>query len=180
MNNKIKFTTVVFCALGMSSCMIMEDSTSRNLVYPAYASYDNRQFYNQNNLDMVNYSDNYSYNEIREPKKTVVVPDSYHVGEMHSPVSFRDRDQTWVSGQNPHAYTIELANGDKASQVAQTLYKAPKNDRMAQIKYQRDGKEYYRGVYGSYSSPEQAKKALDALPADLKGGASVKSWGSVQ
>jgi septal ring-binding cell division protein DamX len=179
MNNKIKFTALGFCALGISSCM-MEDSTSRNLVYPAYPSYDNRQFYNQGNLDMVNYSDNYKYNEAYESKQSVVVPDSYHVGEMHSPVSFRDRDQTWVSGQNPQAYTIELAEGDKASQVAQVLYKAPKNDRMAQIKYEQGGKEYYRGVYGSYHSAEEAQKALDALPADIKGRASVKNWRSVQ
>lgn len=179
MNNKMKFTVLSLCALGLSSCM-MEDSTSRNLVYPAYAYYDNRQFYDQSNLDMANYSDNYKYNESRESKQTVVVPDSYHVGETHSPVSFRDREQTWVSGQNPQAYTIELADGDKASQVAQALYKAPKNDRMAQIKYQRGGKEYYRGVYGSYHSTEEAQKALDALPADVKSRASIKSWQSVQ
>ncbi len=175
----MKFTVLGFCALGLSSCM-MEDSTSRNLVYPGYASYDNRQFYNQSNLDMVNYSDNYKYNEARGSNQTVVVPDSYHVGETHAPISFQDRDKTWVNAQIPQAYTIELVDGDKASQVAQVLYKAPKNDRMAQIKYQRGGKEYYRGVYGSYSNAEEAKKAMDALPADVKNSASIKNWGSVQ
>jgi septal ring-binding cell division protein DamX len=110
----------------------------------------------------------------------VVVPDSYHVGEYHSPVSFKDRDKGWVSSQNPQGYTIELADDQKASKVAQKLYKAPKNDRMAQVRYQKNGKPYYKGVYGTYNSPEAAQKALDQLPAELKQGAGVKSWGSVQ
>ncbi len=73
-----------------------------------------------------------------------------------------------------------MADGEKASQVAQTLYKAPKNDRMAQIKYQRNGKDYYKGLYGSYDSPEAAQKALDALPPDIKQGAGIKNWSNVQ
>lgn len=182
MNNKIKSSLVGFCSLGLSSCMIMENSTSQNLNYPAYATYDT-QFYNQNNLNRVpeNYKyDAYKYSEDSSSKQNVTVPDSYHVGEAHSPISFKDRDQNWVSGQNPQAFTIELADGEKASQVAQKLYKAPKNDRMAQVKYQRGGKEYYRGVYGSYNSAQEAQKALDTLPADVKNGASIKNWGSIQ
>ena len=180
MNNKMKFTVVGLCALGLSSCMIMEDSTSKSLNYPAYSSYDDNQMYRNNSSNASAYNTNYKYSDNNQPKQDVVVPDSYHVGEMRSPVSFHDRDQSWVDSQSPQSYTIELANGDKASQVAQKLYKAPKNDRMAQVKYQQGGKEYYRGVYGSYSNAEDAQKALDALPADVKNGASVNNWGSVQ
>ena len=177
MNNNIKFAIVGVCVLGMSSCVIMENSTSDNLNYPAYASYDNqiftKNYYNSMNY---NYKENYRYTS----QKEVVVPNSYHVGQMSSPVSFKDRDQNWVQSQSPQSYTIELSEGDKASKVAQTLYKAPKNDRMAQVKYQHNGKEYYRGVYGSYNSAAEAQKALDSLPPEVKSGASVKSWGSVQ
>ena len=77
-------------------------------------------------------------------------------------------------------YTIELADGDKASEVANTLYKAPKNDRMAEIKYQKDGKTYYKGVYGSYPSLEAAQQALTTLPDEIKQKAGVQTWGSVQ
>lgn len=169
---------VGLCALGVSSCVIVDNRTSDDLYYPAYATYDNSQLYMQSNYSNSSY--NYKYNYSIQPKQDVVVPDSYHVGEVRSPVSFQDRDSVWVSSQNPQAYTIELANGDKASKVAQVLYKAPKNDRRAQVKYQRYGKNYYRGVYGSYHSAAEAQKALDALPVDIRNGATVTRWDRVQ
>ena len=170
MNNKIKFLAIGLCTINLSSCMMYEDNF--NSSYTSY-TYDSSQIYPQN------YSiNNYGYQN--QPSQPVSVPDSYHVGEYHSPVSFKDRDRSWVSSQNPQGYTIEVADDEKASKVAQKLYKAPKNDRMAQVKYQRNGKEYYKGLYGTYDSPEAAQKALDALPPDIKQGAGVKNWGSVQ
>ncbi|MGC1181746.1 SPOR domain-containing protein [Legionella sp.] len=183
MNNNIKFAVVGFCALGISSCAMMDNSTGTSLNYPAYApayaSYEDNKAYVRNNYKLPNNYD-YSYYENTSSKQEIVVPDTYHVGEMRSPVSFQDQDQTWVSSQNPQTYTIELAAGDKPAKVAQTLYKAPKNDRMAQVKYQQGGKNYYRGVYGSYSNAAEAQKALEALPPEIKRGASVKKWGSIQ
>lgn len=180
MNNNIKFAIVGLCALGLSSCAMMDDSTGTSLSYPAYASYYDSQAYMRNTYNMPNYNYNYKYYESTRPKQDVVIPDSYHVGDMRTPVSFQDRDQTWVSSQNPQGYTIELAEGDKASKVAQTLYKAPKKDRMAQVKVQRDGKDYYRGVYGTFNSAADAQKALDALPPEIKSSATVRNWSSVQ
>jgi hypothetical protein len=174
MNNNIKFAVVGLCALGMSSCVILENGTSDNLYYTTYAPYDDSRLYSQNNYKMPNA--NYTV----QSKQDVIVPDSYHVGEMRPPVSFQDRDQTWVSSQNPQGYTIELAEGEKASKVAQALYKAPKTNRMAQVRYLRDGKDYYRGVYGSYGSADEAKKALDSLPLEIKSSASVKNWSNIQ
>jgi len=173
MNNNAKLTVVGICLISMSSCALMDDDTAYQSSSYVY-TYDNSQSYIQRDYSVVNYE------YYRQPKQDVVVPDSYHVGELHSPVTFKDRDRTWVNGQNPQAYTIELADGERASQVAQKLYKAPKNDRMAQVKYLHAGKDYYKGVYGSYKSAEEAQKALDALPPDVKNGSTVKSWGSVQ
>lgn len=174
MNSNIKLLTVGICVAGLSSCMVYEDSYT-----PAYQSYtyDNTQLYPQADYRWVSYG-----YQGQQPVNggTVTVPDSYHVGEYHSPVSFKDRDKNWVSSQNPQGYTIEVADEEKASSVAQKLYKAPKNDRMAQVKYQRNGKVYYKGVYGTYDSPEAAQKALDSLPPEIKQGAGVKNWGSVQ
>jgi septal ring-binding cell division protein DamX len=178
MNNKIKFAIVVSCVLEMSSCVILENGTTDNLYYPTYAPYDRGQYKTQNYYNWPN--SNYKYNARQQDAQEVVVPESYHVSDMRPPVSFRDRDQTWVSNQNPQNYTIQLADGDKPSRVAQTLYRAPRTDRTAQLKYQRDGKDYYRGVYGSYSNAAEAQKAMAALPADIRAVASVKSWGNVQ
>jgi hypothetical protein len=138
------------------------------------SAYDESQMYAP-----VNYSSsNTGYRDSSSGQ--VTVPNSYHVGEYHSPISFKDRDKSWVSSQNPQAYTIEVAEGDKASQVAQKLYKTPKNDRMAQVKSQVNGSAYYKGVYGTYPDEASAQKALDALPDDIKQGAAVKNWSSVQ
>ena len=151
--------------------MIYEKDEYTNKYQASY--YDSSKLYpavNYNNLEA-----RYSTNE-----QTITVPSSYHVGEFHSPVSFKDRDRTWVANQNPKAYTIEIAEGEKASQVAQQLYKTPKNDRMAQIKSQYNGKAYYKGVYGSYLDAASAQKALEALPQEVREAAQVKNWGEMQ
>lgn len=171
MNFKKNVIVLGFCLFNLCSCMV-EDSESYTPNYSAY-TYDNSQLYPT--VTYGEHNSDYKYGE-----QQVTVPDSYHVGAFHSPVSFKDRDKTWVSGQNPQGYTIEIANGDKASQVAQKLYKAPKNDRMAQVKYNSNGKAYYKGVYGTYPDAAAAQKALDALPSEIKQGASVKNWSSVQ
>lgn len=176
MNNKLKFIISVLGAISLTGCMNYEDSYPT--AYETYA-YDNTQFYPTVDYRMANYgSDSQPYRG--QGSGNVVVPDSYHVGESHSPVSFKDRDKNWVRSQNPQAYTIEVADNPKASQVAQKLYKAPKNDRRAQVKYYRNGQAYYKGVYGSYDSPEAAQKALDSLPQEIKQGAGVTNWRNVQ
>ena len=168
----IKAIVLGFCTVGLSSCMVYDDNLAGN--YQTYAYNDNQLY------PKMDYSSSNAGYQYQLSEGAVRVPDSYHVGEFHSPVSFKDRDKTWVTGQNPQAYTIELADGEKASQVAQKLYKTPKNDRMAQIKYQRNGKDYYKGVYGTYPDAQSAQKALEGLPEDIKKGAGVKNWGSVQ
>ncbi|KGP63032.1 hypothetical protein EP47_00610 [Legionella norrlandica] len=171
MNTRIKYLALSIFVMNLSSCMVYEDTyTSGYQVY----TYDYSQLYPQTYYTMHN--DSYDY----RPAQGVVVPDSYHVGEYHSPVSFKDRDKSWVHNQNPQGYTIELADDEKAALVAQKLYKAPKNDRMAQVRYHRNGKAYYKGLYGTYDSPEAAQKALESLPPEVKQGAGIKNWGSIQ
>ena len=172
MNYKWNCLILGFCAVNLCSCIVSDEHYTPK--YQAY-TYDDNQMYVPKNYtasDAVYRNSNSS--------QTVTVPESYHVGEYHSPVSFKDRDRTWVSGQNPQGYTIELAEGEKAAQVAQKLYNTPKNDRMAQVKYQVNGKAYYKGVYGTYPDASSAQKALDALPDDVKSGAGIKNWGSLQ
>lgn len=108
-----------------------------------------------------------------------IPPDASYVGAS-SPRPHTEVDRSWVRSQNPQAYTIQIDESEKASQVAGKLYKTPKTDRAAQIKYNHEGRAYYKGVYGSYNNYEDAQKALNNLPSEIKQGADIKSWSKVQ
>ncbi|KTD25859.1 MULTISPECIES: SPOR domain-containing protein [Legionella] len=171
---KVRILVVCFCASGLTACL----SDHQNY-YSRYTStqpymYQNTQFYPQT------YDGTANYGEFVPAYREVSVPDSYYAGSYRSPTSHKDLDRNWVSSQNPNGYTIELGESEKASQVAGKLYKAPKNNRMAEVKYNRGGKNYYKGVYGSYSNYEEAQKALNNLPPELKQSAGIKNWGSIQ
>ncbi len=168
MLNKYKIVSLLVCVSSLSACTSMNQESSTT--YQPYA-YDGAQLYPEG-------YEGSAYSS--EEKHQVVVPESYHVGAEHSPAPPKDVDRAWINQQNSQGYTIELADGDKASQVANTLYKAPKQERMAEIKYQREGKTYYKGLYGTYSSHEAAEQALSSLPPDVKQNAGIKTWGSVQ
>ncbi len=162
-----------FSIIHLCSCTIADEEY--NTISYTMPAYDPNPLYPS--VDANNTDTNY-----RTPKTSdnVIVPESYHVGQFHAPTSFKDRDRTWVSSQNAQSYTIEIAEGEKAAQVARALYATPKTDRMAQVKYQLRGKAYYRGVYGSYPDAASAQNALDALPADIKQNAQIKNWESMQ
>ncbi|MBA2648512.1 MAG: SPOR domain-containing protein [Legionella sp.] len=171
---KLKITFLGLFAFSLSSCVTNQQhvTTDYNRAYVMYSSSSTpsspQPYYQQD------------FNYQRPETQAVEVPESYHVNSISTPVSFRERDNSWVRSQNPQKYTIEIANGEKASEVAQKLSQTPKNDRMAQVKYKNNGKTYYKGVYGTFDDEAAAQKALDGLPSDLKQSAGVKDWGAIQ
>ena len=172
MLTKTKIICASLCALNLSACM-----TSGSRDEGHYQTYDNQAspLYPDGYDTTVVYGNN-PYETTRE----VMTPESYHLGTSRPPVSSKDLDKTWVSSQSPNGYTIQLSNDEKASHVAGVLQKIPKNERMAEIKYQHDGKTSYKGLYGSYPSAEAAHNALNTLPNDIKQGAQVEPWGTIQ
>jgi hypothetical protein len=173
MLTKFNALPLSICILSLSACTF--DGTSPSTYYQGNAS--------ETSLYPEGYEGVGGYNVQSMPDERVhdvVVPESYHVSTYGSPTPSKDLDKNWVTSQNPQSYTIELAQSDKASQVAGTLYKAPKNEHTAEVKSQRYGKTYYQGLYGTYSSYEAAQQALNSLPEDLKQNAGIKTWGSVQ
>lgn len=175
MDNSIKLIGIALAAVGLTSCGVYDDRE-----YIAYGSGYPVEIYS--NYSESRYQENYysNYKADYRPSQTVVVPESYHVGQYHSPQSSKDSDHSWVSGQNPQGYTIELADDEQAASVAKQLYTAPKTDRRAQVKYYQNGKTHYKGVYGTYENAEAAQKAMEALPPELRKKAGIKKWGSVQ
>ncbi len=160
---------IVFLALsGLVACTNFEKTVYTT--YPGYA-YDQPYYFSQN-YESVDYSD--------PSMQKTSTPGFYPDATYPRPRSHKSQDQNWVIGQNPQGYTIEIANSEKASQVANKLYKTPKTDRTAEVKYYANGQKYYKGVYGSFSSYAEAQKALNALPPDIKNGSGITSWGEVQ
>jgi hypothetical protein len=141
-------------------------------------------YYAYHSEDSIIYSSNYGGTDYGaysgEAASTVIAPDTYHLGSYRAPVRAKESDKSWVSSQNPQNYTIELADDANASYVAKRLSQAPLRNRRAELKYNKEGQSYYKGVYGSYSSAEEAQKALEELPAEIKQGASVQQWNRVQ
>ncbi|KTD07024.1 hypothetical protein SAMN02746073_0067 [Legionella jamestowniensis DSM 19215] len=171
MMKKTSILAVCLSVGSLSSCTNYQESAYT--VYPTYRPYA----YQQTSYQTYDGGVDYRY---ERAGGDVNVPHSYHVGPTHSPASHKDVDSNWVNNQNPQGYTIEIAEG-KASQVAGKLYKVPKNDRTAQIKaYSGSGGAYYKGVYGSYHSYEEAQQALNRLPQEIKQGANIKNWGAIQ
>ena len=173
MITKTKLITLTVCLASLSACGTFNNG-AYDSTYNSYSSQAGTQLYPEG------YENAAAYTNTVPEKKEVVVPESYHVGTYQSPTSFKDRDSSWVSSQNPQGYTIELANGEKPAEVAGVLQKAPKTERMAEVKYQNQGKAYYKGIYGSYPSFDAAQQALNSLPEDIRKSADVKTWGSVQ
>lgn len=174
--NRLSKLTIALCASTLSACAMNDDYQYNASYYYRPYTLDQTQYYPSmysNNMDV-------NYNIPPDGGNPVQVPDSYLAGVSHTPQRAKDSDRNWVSSQNPQKYTIEVADDQKPAAVAGKLYKLPKNDRAAEVQYQRDGKSYYKGLYGSYSSQQEAQKALDALPPEVKQNAGVKDWGSVQ
>lgn len=174
MLTKTKLLGISLCAMSLSACMI-DGGQNSNRNYQSY-NYENTPLYPEGYEDI----SSTTMDEAPTGHQNVVVPESYHVGAYQSPTPPKDMDRAWVNGQNSQEYTIELADDEKASRVAGALQKAPKSEHTAEVQYQRDGKAYYKGLYGSYPNAEAAQQALSALPEEVKQGAGVKTWGSVQ
>ncbi|KTD29762.1 SPOR domain-containing protein [Legionella israelensis] len=172
MNHKNKLIIMSLCVAGLSSCTSMFEESQT--VYQPY-SYSQSHLYPEGRQPT---SSNYEARDASD--KPVSVPNTYHVGEYHSPSSHKNRDKNWVNSQNPMGYTVEVADDEKASSVASKLQSTPQNDRRAEVEYTRGGKTHYKGLYGTYDSYQAAKKALDSLPPEIKQNAKVRNWGTVQ
>lgn len=180
MLHKTKILGICLCLSGLSACTVDSANNNPPTYRPTYQPYTYVNYYGTPTDLYPQGYDSSMYVQLPQEKKPLEVPDTYLAGANHSPTPPKNVDKEWVNNQKGQSYTIQLADGEKAAEVANTLLKVPKNERTAEIKYQRDGKTYYKGVYGTYPNYEEAQKALNNLPADVKQNAGIKTWGTVQ
>lgn len=109
----------------------------------------------------------------------VVLENGYYVGSgsVQNP---RDHDANWIARQNPQSYTIEVESDYKPSTVARTLQGAPQVGHKAQFSYATTSGKRYSGVIGTYASREEAEKALQNMPSEIRATAKLRQWDTVQ
>lgn len=171
-----QITTVLVCTIGMSACSTMNFNDSHhNSAYPDYTNnYNNSSLYPE------------SYESTSYPLEDSYIDNKQNFNSVHSsaqitqPLPAKDVDHQWINNQQPNSYTIVLSQSESPAAVAGTLSKAPKKERMAEIKYQHGDKTYYEGLYGSYSSKPEAEQVLSTLPIDIRLSANITQWSSVQ
>lgn len=164
----IKFIGVIATAALLNACGIsVPSSETKEWVYPVNNPYDN---------------DNIGFYEASQ-SKTEVQPLPKFVKTAETPqiqASAKSIDVAWVKEQNPDAYTIILASGEKPLAVSQALMAAPKTEHAAALKYEQRGHIYYTGLYGSFNNNENAQNQLGNLPATLQSNAKVVQWKNIQ
>lgn len=85
-----------------------------------------------------------------------------------SPDSANLGPQAWVAAQDPDYYTLQLASSTNQALI-QKYY--DENDLAGKAGYYRSrraGEDWYALVYGAYPTVQDAKAAIETLPADLK------------
>lgn len=76
--------------------------------------------------------------------------------------------QQWVAAQNPNYYTLQLASSTNQALIQKYYSENVLTDKAGYYRSQRAGEDWYSLVYGAYPTVQDAKNAIDNLPADLK------------
>ncbi|PJD90735.1 MAG: SPOR domain-containing protein [Legionella sp.] len=171
----LRLSCISICILSLSACMLDGTNNSSNF-WDSSPDGENNQLYPEG-YDTTYTNQSSEYNGSYKTQKNVVVPQSYHLGVMNTPVASKDEDRQWVDNQNPNGYTIQIADDTKPAPVANQLLKTPKNEHNAEVKSQSGA---YIGLHGSYATREAAEAQLNQLPEEVKQKAQIKNWQTIQ
>ena len=163
-----KLILLITSATLLSACGInVPSSETKEWVYPVNNPYDNDStgFYNVSQTKT----------EVEPLPKFVKTAEVPQIQE-----SAKSIDLAWVQKQNPEAYTIILASGEKPLAISQALMEAPKTEHAAALKYEQRGQIYYTGLYGSFDDNANAQNQLNKLPENLHSSAKIVQWKNIQ
>ncbi len=74
----------------------------------------------------------------------------------------------WIREQNPRSYTLQLASSTNPKLIQKYYRENNLTGEGGYYRNYRQGKNWYALVYGSYSSINEAKQAVETLPAELQ------------
>ena len=94
-------------------------------------------------------------------------PDAIKPGS-HTRAMLSQSPDDWIREQEPRNYTLQLASSTNP-RLIQKYYRENKLEGGGgYYRNYRQGKNWYALVYGSYSSINEAKQAVDSLPVELR------------
>lgn len=76
--------------------------------------------------------------------------------------------QEWVAAQNPNYYTLQLASSTNQALIQKYYSENELTGKAGYYRSRRAGEDWYALVFGAYPTVQDAKDAIDQLPADLK------------
>ncbi len=101
-----------------------------------------------------------------------------------TPIPFHDKEikrEDWVNQQPAGTYTLQLSSLLKEKDIVNFIQKNQLAADAAYIRVVIKGTTRYNALYGSYSTYEEAKKAINSLPGNLsKGKPWVRNFGILQ
>ena len=94
-------------------------------------------------------------------------PDAIKPG-AHTRAMLSQSPDDWIREQEPRNYTLQLASSTNPKLIQKYYRENKLEGGGGYYRNYRQGKNWYALVYGSYSSINEAKQAVDSLPVELR------------
>jgi septal ring-binding cell division protein DamX len=94
-------------------------------------------------------------------------PDAVKPGANTHAILIKAPDD-WIREQNPRYYTLQLASSTNPGLIQKYYQTYNLKGDAGYYRNYRQGKNWYALVYGSYASINEAKQAVETLPAELQ------------
>jgi DamX protein len=85
----------------------------------------------------------------------------------------------WLWSQDPRHFTLQLFGTYQRDSVARFIKRYKLSGKAAMFTSQRNGRNWYVLVYGSYPDRNQAKQGIKGLPASLETSPWIRSFASI-
>ena len=76
--------------------------------------------------------------------------------------------RAWLMAQAPDRYSVQLASSPDRALAERFIEKNPLEGKTTVIATQRGDRHLYLVIYGSFSGPAEARKAIAALPPQIR------------
>ena len=105
---------------------------------------------------------------LKPTPKPAVSTSSTNTSLNPNPNPSTDSPEDWVAAQNPNYYTLQLASSTNKALIDKYYSENDLAGKAGYYRSKREGEDWYSLIYGAYPTVQDAKDAIESLPADLK------------